>query len=116
TNNGNPGTDTIQACFTDSGGTEHCATAKKTWIVVEQKITVTGNSVSATEGTAFVMKPVAKISDPDPNSTAAEYTANIDWGDSSSSPGTVSGPMGGPFTVSGDHQYAEEGSYTITVT
>lgn len=116
TNNGSPGPDTIQACFTDSAGVKQCATATKTWIVVEQKITATGINVSATEGTAFVGQPVAKIVDPDPSSTAAEYTASIDWGDASSSPGTVTGPMGGPFTVSGDHMYSEEGSKTVTVT
>src|SRR5207302_3859311 len=55
--------------------------------------------------------------DPDPNSTATEYTATIDWGDGTlSSPGTISGPTGGPFTVSGTHTYVEEGTYTVTVT
>jgi hypothetical protein len=116
-NNGTAGPDTIQACFTDSAGVKQCATATKIWIVVEQKITATGIDVSATEGTAFTGKPVAKITDPDPNSTAAEYKASIDWGDGTgTSPGTVTGPTGGPFTVSGDHMYAEEGSYPITVT
>jgi len=115
-NNGTAGTDTIQACFNDTFGNKVCDQASKTWIVVEKKITATGIDVSATEGTAFTGKPVATINDPDPNSTAAEYTASIDWGDASSSPGTVTGPMGGPFTVSGDHMYSEEGSKTITVT
>jgi hypothetical protein len=59
---------------------------------------------------------VATFTDPDPNSTAAEYKATIEWGDSSSSEGTVSGPTGGPFTVSGSHTYAEEGEYDIKVT
>jgi hypothetical protein len=117
TNNGSPGPDTIQACFTDTAGVKQCATATKIWIVVEPKITATGIDVSATEGTAFVNKPVATIKDPDLNSTAAEYTASIDWGDGTpTSPGTVTGPKGGPFTVSGDHTYPEEGSKTIKVT
>jgi hypothetical protein len=33
--NGQTGTDTIQACFTDSGGTVRCAEAKKTWVAGE---------------------------------------------------------------------------------
>jgi hypothetical protein len=60
---------------------------------------------------------VATFTDPDPASTAAEYSATIDWGDSTpSTPGTISGLTGGPFTVSGTHKYAEEGSYKATVT
>ncbi len=32
TSNGAVGTDTIQACFIDESGAEHCATAEKTWV------------------------------------------------------------------------------------
>ena len=59
--------------------------------------------------------PVATVTDPDPASTASEYSATIDWGDGTSSAGTLSGPTGGPFTVTGSHTYIEEGTYTITV-
>jgi hypothetical protein len=81
----------------------------------EQGITATGTPVSATEGASF-SGTVATFTDPDPNSTAGEYAATIDWGDASSSAGTISGPTGGPFTVSGTHTYTQEGSYTVTVT
>jgi hypothetical protein len=37
-------------------------------------------------------------------------------GDGTTSPGTVSGPVGGPFTVSGSHTYIEEGSYSVKTT
>ena len=115
TSNGTPGTDVIQACFTDQGQTQQCATATKTWILVEQPIAATGATISATEGTAFT-GTVATITDPDPNATANEYTAFIDWGDSTpATSGTVTGSMGGPFTVIGSHTYAEEGTYTVTV-
>ena len=36
-------------------------------------------------------------------------------GDGHTSSGTVTGPTGGPFTVTGSHQYAEEGNYTVSV-
>jgi hypothetical protein len=58
---------------------------------------------------------VATFTDPDTSATASEYTATINWGDSGTSTGTVSG-SGGSFTVTGSHTYADEGSYTITVT
>jgi len=58
---------------------------------------------------------VGSFSDANPGATVADFTATIQWGDGSSSPGVVSGSTGGPFTVSGSHLYAEEGSYTIAV-
>jgi hypothetical protein len=57
---------------------------------------------------------VATFSDPDPTATATEYLATMAWGDGSSSPGTISGPTGGPFSISGAHTYAEEGAYVVT--
>jgi hypothetical protein len=78
-------------------------------------ITAAGTPVTAVEGAAF-NGTVATVSDPDPLATANEYAATIQWGDGSSSPGTIvgSGPAG-HFSVSGTHTYGEEGSYTIEV-
>ena len=76
-------------------------------------LTATGGQVSAIEG-APVNATVASLSDGDGNSAASAYTATIAWGDGASSAGTVSGS--GPFTISGTHTYAEEGSYTVAVT
>jgi hypothetical protein len=79
-------------------------------------ITATGTTSSATEGVTFTGM-VATFTDPDPASTAGEYSATIDWGDATPpTPGTISGPTGGPFTVSGTHTYAEQGTYSVTVT
>jgi hypothetical protein len=64
------------------------------------------------EGATFI-GPVATFTDA-PASPA--YTATIDWGDTHSSTGTISGPPGGPFTVKGMNTYAEEGNYTVKVT
>jgi hypothetical protein len=83
---------------------------------MDAPITATGTTFSATEGVTFTGM-VATFTDPDTASTAAEYSATIDWGDSTAStPGTISGPTGGPFTVSGTHMYAEQGTYSVTVT
>lgn len=88
-------------------------TAKAT--VNDPAISATGKSINATEGALF-SGVVASFTDPDPAATAAEYSATIDWGDGTPlSSGTISGPTGGPFNVSGSHTYLEEGSYTITV-
>jgi hypothetical protein len=82
-------------------------------------ITATGTTFSATEGQPF-SGTVANFHDPDPMSTPAEYNATIDWGDSSSSTGTITptgtSSSGNDFAVSGTHTYAEEGTYTVKVT
>ena len=53
---------------------------------------------------------VASFTDANPGATTADFTATINWGDATTSAGTVSGPTGGPFTVSGRPvRYREEG-------
>ena len=60
--------------------------------------------------------PVATFTDENPGGTAEDFAATtVDWGDGTNGPGTVSGPTGGPFTVTGSHTYATLGPKTITV-
>jgi uncharacterized repeat protein (TIGR01451 family) len=80
----------------------------------DQQISATGTPVDAAEGLAF-NGTVATFTDPDPNATASEYSSTITWGDGVTTAGTVAGPTGGPFTVSGTHTYAEEGPYSASV-
>ena len=77
-------------------------------------ITGHGMTFSATEGQSF-SGPVATVTDGDPGDHAAEYGATIDWGDGTTTSGTVTGPDGGPYDVNGSHTYAEEGSDTVKV-
>src|SRR4029077_10975422 len=53
-------------------------------------------------------------------SVSETYTATIDWGDNTTSPGTVTvtpGSLGVPTTgtVTGTHQYSGNGPYTVIV-
>jgi len=80
----------------------------------ERPITARGTTINAVEGASF-SGTVATFTDPDPNATASEYAATIDWGDGPPTAGTITGPTGGPFTVSGTHTYKEEGTYAVTV-
>jgi uncharacterized repeat protein (TIGR01451 family) len=82
---------------------------------LDQQITVSNRSLTATEGAAF-SGTVASFTDPDANGTAGEYVASVAWGDGNTTSATVFGPSGGPFTVLGTHTYAEEGTYTASVT
>ena len=65
--------------------------------------------------TAPVTGTVASFTDANPSATTADFTATIAWGDGTTSAGSISGPTGGPFTVSGSHTYTEDGSYSISV-
>jgi hypothetical protein len=101
------------------------------------KVTVTddGGSTTSANGTARPadaalqgtcgVKPVspkaysgrvATFTDANPSATTADFTATINWGDSTTSSGTVTGPVGGVFTVNGTHTYTSTGNFTISVT
>ena len=59
---------------------------------------------------------VANVLDPGNNEPVSDYSALITWGDGSgTSTAALSGPTGGPFTVSGTHTYLTETQYTLTV-
>lgn len=84
-------------------------------VSIDPLITASGVTFSATEGVTF-SGTVATFTDPDTSATAAEYSATINWGDSSpTTAGTITGGSGS-FTVSGTHLYKEEGTYAVTVT
>src|SRR4051794_27675750 len=64
---------------------------------------------SATEGTALASNTdVASFTSDNLSDTASSYTATIDWGDGTTTTGTLAG-SNGSFTVEGGHTYADEG-------
>jgi hypothetical protein len=73
-----------------------------------------GLTIEATEGSAF-SGVVARFTDSDLLSPAGDFTAMIEWGDGTSSPGTLAG-ANGSFTVSGTHSYAIAGKLPVHVT
>jgi hypothetical protein len=94
-------------------------------------LTATGSAVTGVEGASATMSSAATFSDPNNGPLSGDYpqngssvygyTASIDWGDGSTSAGTITrtsaaGADVGTFSVSGSHAYAEEGTYTVTTT
>jgi PKD repeat protein len=57
---------------------------------------------------------VAHLHDDNPAAPLSDFTATIDWGDGSTSSGTVSG-SGGEYSVAGAHTYASTGYYDVNV-
>lgn len=81
---------------------------------VASGLAVTAANFSVAESAPF-NGTVATFSDSNTALTAASFTATIAWGDGTTTAGTVSGASGS-FTVTGQHTYADEGSFADTVT
>src|SRR5262249_6738011 len=71
-------------------------------------------SLSPPAGVSFTTT-VATFMDSLPSAVPGDFTATIDWGDMTTSAGTVSGG-GGSFQVSGTHTYAGAGTFPVQVT
>ena len=114
------GSHTAHVGFTAGTGSTACIFDILTFsgtFVEQPPLTATGGyAISAVEGQSFT-NTVATF-------TGLASSATINWGDGSTSLGTISGPdNNGVFTVTGTHAYAEESNdfhgglpYTITVT
>ena len=83
-------------------------TAAANVAVADAVLTVTAAALMPTEGQTF-SGVVATFSDP--GGDTATYSALIDWGDGSVSPGSVLG-----IAVFGSHSYADEGPFSLSVT
>jgi hypothetical protein len=66
------------------------------------------------EGTGF-NGAIAAFTDTDPAQPAANFTALINWGDGTTSTGTIIGGNGS-FSIIGNHIYADENSFNTSVT
>src|SRR5207302_969891 len=69
----------------------------------------------ATEGTVSAVQTLATFTDPGGPETPADYAADLDWGNGtfvSSDPNvSISGPVGGVFTITARHLYPEEDGF-----
>jgi uncharacterized protein (TIGR03118 family) len=108
---------TITVALRDDAPGTASATATRTFTVAEaDALTGTGRTFTATESPSSFTGTVATFTDTSTSAPAADFSASINWGDGTVSAGTVTGSTGGPFTVSGTHTYAEDGSFTVTTT
>jgi hypothetical protein len=78
-------------------------------------LTATGSSFSATAGTPFT-GTVATFTDTNSAALASDFATTINWGDGTTTAGAVTGPTGGPFTVTGSHTYKPAGTFHVSVT
>src|SRR5207248_1375381 len=74
-------------------------------------LTAHPTTFAATAGEPFT-GTVGTFSDSYLGNVASDFTAIIDWGDGTTTAGTVTGG-GGTFSVSGTHTYAARGIYAV---
>jgi hypothetical protein len=83
----------------------------------EPQLQVQAGPIRAFEGQPFSARVAAFSEGFGGTGNAADYTATIDWGDGSTTSGTVSGATGfGMLSVSGAHTYSDEGVFALRVT
>jgi hypothetical protein len=108
----------ITVRVTDSGVPPLSDIKSFTVSVLDPAVSITGGfSLFALEGNPSGSQTVATFTDPGGAESLGDYSADIDWGDNTTSRADLSlNAATGVFTVQGNHKYAEEGSYTISVT
>lgn len=109
---GTVGHDTVTIQVNDIGGSTANATATAT--VNDSPISMTpGTAISTIEGSTFT-KTIATFTSPN-NAPANIFTASINWGDGSTSLGTVNALGNGNYSVTGTHSYLDIGGYAVSI-
>jgi len=103
----------LKVTLTDDSPGTATKTVSTTINVADAALSGSAVAIAPTAGTPFT-GTVANFTDADPNGAIADYTATINWGDGTTTPGAI----GSGFTVSGTHTYAAGygGTFTLSVT
>jgi Bacterial Ig-like domain len=77
-----------------------------------------GTELTGVEGVSTGTVLIGTFTDSNPFAPTSDFTVSINWGDKTTSAGSVSQPggIGTVFLVNGAHTYAEEGTYAVTAT
>jgi len=95
--------------FTEAGAN------KMAQVALAKLISVTGNAVMTQVGNSF-SPGIATFTSAAVNAQPADFTAMINWGDGSTSAGTITASAGGGFIVSATKTYSTVGVYQAQVT
>jgi hypothetical protein len=83
--------------------------------VSDPAVVLTPATFRATEGTLSSVQTLATFTDPGGAELLTDYTVDVDWGNgtfvSNDANVSISGPVGGVFTVTGKHLYTDEDGY-----
>jgi len=109
------GTYSVTVTIADTDTATNTATANSTAIVTDAALSASCAAVT-TSAQSFNGVTATFTDAASPGGTLSDFSATINWGDGTSSAGTVAGPDGGPYSVSGSHTYTSTGPFTITTT
>jgi len=109
---GEEGSYTVGVQISDGDNPSDTATTSSTATIGDAALTASGKGTLPTTGSFSGV--VASFTDANPSGQVSDFTASIDWGDSSTSTGTVAA-NGGHFDVSGSHAYGSTGNHVVTV-
>jgi hypothetical protein len=98
----------------DAPGTATVSVTNPVTVTDADVLIPSGTSISATQGFLFSGQVASFTNTGYPTNLASDFTARIDWGDGTTSSGTVSGGAG-TFDVAGDHLYKASGKFTLSV-
>jgi hypothetical protein len=82
--------------------------------VSDAPLSSSATSFSPVVGTAF-SGAVVHFTDGNPTAQSSDFAATIDWGDGTTTLGSVVSSAGGGFDASGTHTYHVAGKYTVSV-
>src|SRR5439155_12208266 len=106
------GTSTLTVTITGVNNASNAATATSTANVSDAALAAScatpPTSAQSLNGAMATFTDAAS-----PGGTLSDFSATIQWGDGSSSAGTVSGPDGRPYTGRRNHAYASTGHVTV---
>ena len=105
------GSYSIGVGITDAANSTFSANGTAT--IINNSLTANGVNISAHQDVQFNGE-VATFTDSNSNTTASSYTATIDWGDGTTSPGTITSGQNG-WIVDGSHVFANVGQESISV-
>ncbi|HET6874994.1 MAG TPA: PKD domain-containing protein, partial [Acidimicrobiales bacterium] len=109
---GEEGSPTITVRVTDAGGNSTVITGPAT--VVDAPLHAGTFSLKAGSNSSTAVMSLA-FTDSDPSGLTSDYTVLVNWGDGTTSTGTVSSVTGG-FLAGGSHTYKAKGTYAVAVT
>ena len=90
-------------------------TVTSTAVVGDALLAASPVPVFGTEGAPLTNVDVATFTDPDPSSSAGDFVTTINWGDGTSTAGTVVKDASGTYHVQGSHTYTEENATPIPI-
>ncbi len=108
-----PGSDTITVTLNDAGGSSDTVTGSAQ-VLDPFNLAGVGQDILATQAASWTGS-VATFQVSGASATAGDFSAQIDWGDSTSSPATISANASGGFSVNGTHTYAGLGGQSLSI-